>query len=345
MTHRERVINAIEFKPIDKIALECDVNAVAIYEHGEKIRELFKTIEGDFTPISDEKFTMPSPEDFDRDGNYSRSNVDEFGITWEYKIFGIQGHPVKRPLDDWSKLEEYQFPYPKALTEGDSELKALKAEYAKLKSNGFFIKRGWVGFLQQTTALRKFEDVLMDIYCQDEHLYKLTDMLFEKSKIDIENLIKSDVDCIQFGDDFGMQETMMFSPEVFRDFYKPRFKELIKPIKKAGKKVHFHSCGHIKPILEDFKEIGVDSIWPQLTAYDLKELAAMCKDLQLAIAIHPDRSGITDGTPDYVKRKMYEYAEIFRPMEGGSWLYLEVDNGFPYENIEAMVEVIKELNR
>ena len=54
---------------------------------------------------------------------------------------------------------------------------------------------------------------------------------------------------------------------------------------------------------------------------------------------------MTNGTPDQVRRKMYEYAELFRPWEGGSWIYMEIDNGFPYENIEAMVEVVRELRK
>jgi len=32
-----------------------------------------------------------------------------------------------------------------------------------------------------------------------------------------------------------------------------------------------------------------------------------------------------------VKRAMYE---------GGSWFYIEADNGFPYANLEALVETI-----
>jgi hypothetical protein len=29
-------------------------------------------------------------------------------------------------------------------------------------------------------------------------------------------------------------------------------------------------------------------------------------------------------------------------MEGGSWLYIEVDPGFPYENVEALFQVAME---
>ena len=151
---------------------------------------------------------------------------------------------------------------------------------------------------------------------------------------------------VQFADDFGTQSNLLMSPEVFRRFIKPRFKELIAPVKAAGKKVMFHSCGQILPVIEDLKEIGVDALWPQINLYDLKEFASYCRSINMAIAIHPERSELmTNGTPDMIKRKMNEYAEAFRPQDGGSWFYIEIDNGFPYENIEAAVEYIHELRK
>ena len=36
---------------------------------------------------------------------------------------------------------------------------------------------------------------------------------------------------------------------------------------------------------------------------------------------------------------MREY-DTFRMGDGGSWFYVEADNGFPFENIETLVETI-----
>ena len=32
--------------------------------------------------------------------------------------------------------------------------------------------------------------------------------------------------------------------------------------------------------------------------------------------------------------------EMFKMMDGGSWFYVEADNGFPFENLRALVETI-----
>lgn len=346
MTSRERVERAVSFQKVDKPALECNVNAVALYEHGEKIRELFRTIQGDFEPISDEKFALPGPDAFDENGCYLEYKEDEWGVTWEYRIFGIQGHPFKRPLDDWENLRTYTLPPLELLKPGSEEYLRQKKHTDTLREAGFYCMTGFTGLLERACALRRFEDVLADLTCGDEDLSILLDKLQAWLAVKIENCITLGLDAVRLGDDFGMQQTMLISPQTFRDVLKPRYRELIAPLKKAGKRVFFHSCGYILPILEDLKEIGVDAIWPQLNVYDLKEFAAYARSLGLAVTIHPERSNLlTHASPDEVRRRMYEYAELFRPQDGGSWFYLEIDNGFPYENIEAMVRVIRELRR
>jgi len=83
----------------------------------------------------------------------------------------------------------------------------------------------------------------------------------------------------------------ILSPNVWRRFFKPRYKTLFEPVLKAGKNIFFHSCGQITPLLEDFKELGVTAIWPQLSVFDLKQLAKLSKNLQLTVQLHPDRTG------------------------------------------------------
>ena len=346
MLPRERVLNALEFKPTDKPALDAQISGVGLYEHGEKIRELFKGIGSDFNTISEEPVPVPPPGAKDADGNYLEYRTDEWGVQTVYRIFGIQGHPSKRPLDDWTNLKDYTLPPLAPARQDKAAFEWICRDMAE-QTKTYFRRGGWVSIFERLESLRRFEDILMDLYDDSPELHQIADLITKRCMTEVANHIDYGFDAVQFGDDFGTQENMMISPEIFRSFFKPRYAELMKPIKAAGKKVLFHSCGYVKPILEDLKEIGVDGIWPQLNVYgDLKEFAATCRSIGLAVAIHPERSNLlTRGTPDEVRRQMYAYADAFRPTEGGSWFYLEIDNGFPYKNIEAMVEVIKELRK
>jgi len=93
------------------------------------------------------------------------------------------------------------------------------------------------------------------------------------------------------------------------------------------------------PLLEDFAELGVSAIWPQLPLYDPLELARRCRSLGLAVTLHPDRGDLMQhGTPREVRDYVPRMLDLFDTASGGSWLYLEIDPGFRWENIEALFE-------
>jgi hypothetical protein len=136
----------------------------------------------------------------------------------------------------------------------------------------------------------------------------------------------------------------MLSPGLWRSFFKPRYEILMRPIRAAGVHVFFHSCGQVRRLLDDFADLQVDAVWPQLNLYDFTDLARRCRDARIAIALHPDRGDLmTRGTPGQVRAAVHQLAETFRVADGGAWFYVEIDSGFPFANIEALVESIAAL--
>jgi hypothetical protein len=76
----------------------------------------------------------------------------------------------------------------------------------------------------------------------------------------------------------------------------------------------------------------------------MDELASYCRSLGLAVAVHTDRARtMTSGTPGEVRELVLRECETFRLYGGGGWFYIEADNGFPFENIEALVNTVKEI--
>jgi uroporphyrinogen decarboxylase len=62
------------------------------------------------------------------------------------------------------------------------------------------------------------------------------------------------------GDDFSTQRGMMISPEHWRRFLKPLYRNMFDCIKSFGLKVWFHSCGTFRPVLADLVDMGMD-VW------------------------------------------------------------------------------------
>jgi hypothetical protein len=186
----------------------------------------------------------------------------------------------------------------------------------------------------------------MDLGLDCAEVNSLADLIVDHQRRLISRSLGLGVDGVAFGDDFGTQTAMLMSPETWRRFFKPRYRELFAPIRAAGRHVFFHCCGRVPEILPDLAEIGVDVIWPQLTAYDTAELARICRDVGLAIEVHPDRGEMMQKRdPDRVRDYVLGLVERFDLVHGGGWLYLEVDPGFDFANVEALFEVAMELRR
>jgi uroporphyrinogen decarboxylase len=90
-------------------------------------------------------------------------------------------------------------------------------------------------------------------------------------------LISRGVDAIWLGEDLGTQVSMLISPDMWRDTFKPRYARMIRRFKQAnpGLVVIFHSDGAVAPLIDDFIELGVDvynPVQPNVPGSDPEEL-------------------------------------------------------------------------
>jgi hypothetical protein len=341
MTGRERVKKAMHFQPADKVPVQYYYTPVGYYEHGEKLNDLYAALPGDFEPYPRMPIPVPGAADYDSDGSFHAFHRDEWGTLWEYRILGITGIPKEYPLADIAGLEEYCLPAFPALT--GPEFEAYRAEVSQHQLQYYYLQRAGSLF-EKLIALRPEEDVLCDIALDEPGINRLADRIIEYNASFIHRAISAKADGVSFGDDYGTEHSLIMSPDTWRGFIKPRLKEMFAPAVKAGLDIHFHSCGQISSILEDLREIGVTSIWPQIPAYNMELLAEQCRSLGLAVAVHTDRARtMTYGTPKMVHDLVMKEYETFRMRDGGAWFYVEADNGFPFDNLKALIDTIADL--
>ena len=341
---RERAFAALEWRESDGVALEYSSNKDrAMFEHGQKIIDLWERYPDDFGQCENSVLPCPNPTNYEADGTYHEYNTDKWGTTWEIHAFGECGHPCKVPIETEEQILAYSFP-PVDYGREEDFLK-YKQEITNQKKK-YFRRDGWVSFFEKLIALRRYEDVLMDIAMDTDEINLLADRLVDYQSANIKKYIEAGTDAVLFGDDYGTQNSLIMSPESWRRFVKPRLKRMIAPIKEAGVKVMLHSCGQISEILEDLKEVGVDSVWPQLGLYNDVELADKCRDIQLALALHLDRVHLMNlGGSAEIRAAVDRAVSVFQPQKGGSWFYVEVDTGFSFENITALIEAISAYRR
>jgi len=335
------LLKAIRFMRPDRIPIVHGYLPAALFEHGEKFRRLWREFPGDSGDPSNDPIPSPDPADILEDGQYRHVETDIWSVTWENRIFGIHGLRLSGPLDDLSNLENYRPPVAPKIGSEDfrRDLKVANEHKAK----GYYLKMGWISIWETMRALRRFERCLMDIKRDTREINTIADLITGYQLEMVKYYLSLGVDGIQFGDDWGTQRGLMISPVTWRQFFRPRYELLVKPIKKAGKEVWFHTCGQTILLMDDFSEIGVDVIWPQFF-YDQYNMALAEKLRELRMCLLADVPHIDNcklmqfGTLQEVDAAVKSVVDLFGQPEGGLIFFGEIVNGIPLENIRALFQ-------
>ena len=103
---------------------------------------------------------------------------------------------------------------------------------------------------------------LMDFYDNPELVHAIMDkgvaIAIEKGKFCIDSGLK----ILRLNDSTANMNVI--SPKIFRDFIKPRFKEVCDELHNYNPdvKIYCHNCGNILPVMSDLVETGLDCIAP-----------------------------------------------------------------------------------
>jgi uroporphyrinogen decarboxylase len=157
------------------------------------------------------------------------------------------------------------------------------------------------------------------------------------------------IDVILFGgEDLGGQNGPLFSPKMYREYYKPYHHKLWHRAKElADVKVMLHCCGGIRELLGDLIEAGLDAVNPvQTTAVGMNTAqlkAEFGRDLTFWGGGCDTREVLPTVSPKAVARHVKQQVEILRP--GGGFVFQQVHNimaNVPPENIVAMFRAVND---
>lgn len=209
------------------------------------------------------------------------------------------------------------------------------------------------GVVQFTQYLRGFEDWFLDFVIDERLACALFDAAVEQFTAQATSILKEVgdlIDIVAFGDDLGLQNGPMISPEQYRRLIKPRHKKILDVLKYGSRAfVLMHCCGSIAWVINDLIELGVDAINPvQVSAKDMDTKILKRKfgdritfwggiDTQ-----HVLPSGTVQDVKSEVKRRIEDLAK------GGGFILAPVHNiqpGVSVENIVAIYETGQEFGK
>jgi len=204
------------------------------------------------------------------------------------------------------------------------------------------------------TFLRRMDNFLMDLMCDQYNVEKLLDELLKRHLATLEKvcLAVGDVaDIIRFGDDLGMMQGPFMSPEIYRTLFKPRHKILCNYVKRHSKMHTFiHSCGAISQLMPDMIDAGIEifnpvqtNAWKMAPDFLKKEFGQDCTFWGGGIETV---GTLNVGTPQQIRDQVFERLEIFS--KGGGFVFNTVHNilpDVPPQNIVAMYDAVRDFNK
>lgn len=338
MTSKERVYAALRREPVDRVP-------VFMWYHPQTRQRLAALLD-----VPAEHVPMVMGDDIrqawvsnnhamegivhERDGE---SHLDDWQIEWT-RVEGF--NQISRyPLADATAEQVLQYEFPHDCISRLADLMKPAMEFADDYFVGCDVSPC---VFEMCWRLRGMQETLMEIILNpalvQEMMQRCAQFSCELSEVACRSFA---LDWLWLGDDAGGQRSMLMSPATWREMVKPLLKQNAEVGKRHDVHVAFHSCGAIRPVIDDLIEIGIDVLnpiqcnCPGMHPLELKkEYGAV-----LAFMGGVDTQGVLPhGTAEQVRRAT---AELIEGMTGDGGGYIlaashTVPPETPNENIFAM---------
>lgn len=350
LTHKERVLNLISGKNIDRLPSDIWVSdwaeAKIIRELNIGKDELIKILDNHFVMVCglDNHKTWENKDSLDLalKYNYFRQNrkknviYDNWGVGWDIGHEGICD--IYHPLSESTDLRNFNFPDFK-----DAHLLDF-AKLVKEKYDGEYCIAGMqdLTIWERAYTLRGIHNVLIDIKLNRAFIEELFDRITEYQIGLAKRFVSLGVDLGFTGGDYGTQEDLMISLEDWKHFIMPRLKKIWDVYKSANIPVMHHSCGNIMKVIPYLIEMGLDILNPIQHVMSPEILRReFGKDIIFFGGI--DSQGLIPfGTPEQIRKEVKKYVEILGKGRG----YIigpdqSIMSDTPIENTLALADAIK----
>lgn len=270
MTSRERVYKTLNHEPVDRPARDLWALPGVMMFKQDDYNDVITRFPGD---LGRPECRYGSSRRAKGEPCVAGISVDAWGCEWHVGETGVVGEVKCPPLADWSALDTYTLPW-ELLDEADFS----NTNRSCNESDKFMLGGSETRPFERMQYLRGTENLFMDLAYGVEEVYTLRDMVHEFNCREMEMWAKTDVDALFFMDDWGTQISLLISPDSWRNFFKPLYRDYCDIAHSYGKKVFYHSDGFIEDIYPDLIEIGVNALNSQLFCMDIEKLGCLYGD-------------------------------------------------------------------
>lgn len=376
MTHRERILAAVNRKHPDRVPLDLGSTiATTITANAHARLRTHLGLPSDHPPVTfyrRSRTVVPDESILDRfdldarplllgspDGRPDReiaanAFTDEWNVTWTKPEAGhyINTDGPFYHLDEPTMQELEKFAWPDPADPG--RYRGLRERARMLRANTDYavVLNLGVGPVHQCQFVRGYAEWLGDLLIHPTFaeglLDRVVDIWVEIATRALEEA-GDYVDLVMYGDDIATQRSTLMGPRLYRRLIKPRHKRMADAVKRFRKPILYHSCGAVYALIPDLIETGIDVLNPiQVSAaeMDTKRLKReFGRDLAFWGAI--DNQGVLPtGTPEDVRNEVKRRIDDLA--EGGGYVLCAAHNiqqDVPPQNVVTMYETARDYGR
>lgn len=363
LTSKDRMLITLDHKEPDRVPLDCwlvpEIELLLRKRYKKELEEFDRTNTWQDPRINPNLWVLLGNDiliakygissGYYRDSN-SDFYLDEWRIKWKktfYKTVNGDGYYTEIsefPLSDENKINNYIPPNP------DNEDMWYIDELIKRYGDEYYIVLDVsCSIFEALKYLRGITQSLIDIIVNKDIAHKVMDMAIDYHlKLGLRQINKG-VDMILLADDFGGEDSLLMSPELFREMIKPKMGYMINEFKKKNKniKIGYHCCGYVEPIIDDFIEVGIDLLHPiQPEAMDPAYIKKRYGSRVALWGTIGTQQNLPFGSPRDVENEVKERIKTCGP--GGGFLISpshSIQLDVPLKNIEAFYNAVKKYGK
>jgi len=268
-------------------------------------------------------------------GNHRRKVTNEFSTYEEYASFPLATAASAAEVEAWSGWPRTEYWDWSGVPAQIHALNTPVRHHIRYQVGGIF-ESAW--------GLYGLDRFLVDLYDRPEIVCAVMDCYTDLMIANVHNLMKTSsglIDMVYTYDDVAVQNGLMMSPAMWRQYILPRHKRLNTVIKSYGLKIMYHSCGAIYPLVNELiNEMQIDVLNPLQPRAKGMDMALIKKEFGERIAFHGGidlQETMARGTPEQVQAEVRERINVLGHRGGYICTTAHyIQNDAPIANILAL---------
>lgn len=330
MTSRDLVISALNHEPVDRAPRDLWTGPGMEISRADDLAEMNVRSPSDIVPPD---FKCPLGKRAKGNPYRPGTHTDAWGCTWQVTQPGTVGQITNPPLTTEAEMADYRPP-----VEVLSGARFGKVNRGCASTTRFVLARTETRPFDRLRLLCGGEAARDGLAAGSQPIRELLAKLHEFFCREIEMWAATDVDGVVFRDDWGSTDGLLIDLKLWRELFRPLYRDYCEILHAKDKFAFFCSAGDIYSVFGDLVKIGIDAVHSQLFLMNIERLAKRFRgQITFWGGVHR-QDALLSGDLELIREAVLQVRRMLDFGSGGLIAQCQWDQEVPIGNILAVFE-------